>query len=117
MRELTFHHDPHGPEWLILQFTVAHNIVVKRKILYYPPWLDNLHYATVSVPWPITAACFLPLSALCIYPEHATKLLFVDAMMYINYDGIAFDTALKKQRSPEGRVPRAPSVHGSYIPK
>ena len=67
------------------------------------PESDTLHYTststTASVPWPITATCLLPLPALCIYPEHATKLLFLDTVC-INYDDNAFDTALKKQRSP-----------------
>ncbi|KAN0116482.1 Ribosomal protein S5 domain 2-type fold [Russula decolorans] len=41
----------------------------------------------------ITAAGILPLSTLCIHPERAAWVLYVDATC-INYDGNAFDAAL-----------------------
>ncbi|KAH9983796.1 ribosomal protein S5 domain 2-like protein [Russula compacta] len=41
----------------------------------------------------IAAAGVLPLSALCIHPERAAWVLYVDATC-INYDGNAFDAAL-----------------------
>ncbi|KAI0302799.1 ribosomal protein S5 domain 2-type protein [Multifurca ochricompacta] len=41
----------------------------------------------------ITAAGVLPLSALCIHPERAVWVLYVDATC-INYDGNVFDAAL-----------------------
>ncbi|KAF8257818.1 ribosomal protein S5 domain 2-type protein [Lactarius quietus] len=41
----------------------------------------------------INAAGVLPLSALCIHPERAAWVLYIDATC-INYDGNAFDAAL-----------------------
>jgi exosome complex component RRP43 len=41
----------------------------------------------------MSSAGVLPLSNLCIYPERAAWVLYVDATC-INYDGNAFDAAL-----------------------
>jgi exosome complex component RRP43 len=41
----------------------------------------------------ISQAGVLPLSALCIHPERAAWVLYIDATC-INYDGNAFDAAL-----------------------